>query len=207
MNQEPDNSLADDLEGQEFNQVPWAKCQARAEWYEEVELTVEEMGRTLRYFKWKRYWWLTLMPGKFNESGEPIESSDTSLPVGVEDGLHAYAHWQSQVYNSIITSCVGHWRKYLLSHSLGATWLGNYPPPVDPTPVRPYCGHQTSDAKQAPITKVSAKSTTSELSTSPHNSNVDEPLEIVGDDDGDTPGGADAGIDAEINAEEMFVDD
>ena len=65
-NQEPDNSLADDVEGREFDRVQWAKCQARAERYkEEVELTVEEMGRTLRYFEWKRDWWLTLMPGKF----------------------------------------------------------------------------------------------------------------------------------------------
>ena len=207
-NREPDNSLADDMEGQEFDRVQWAKCQARAERYEEeVELTVEEMGRTLRYFEWKRDWWLTLVPGKFNTSGEPIKPSDMSLPVGIEDGLRAYAHRQSQVYNDLITSFVGHWRKYLLSHSLGATWLGNYPPPVDPIPVRPSRGHQKSDAERAPIAKVSAKSATSELPATPHDSDVDEPLEIIGDDDGDTPGGADAGIDAEIDAEEMFSED
>ena len=39
----------------------WARCQARAERYEEeVELTVEEMRRTLEFFKWKSHWWLTL---------------------------------------------------------------------------------------------------------------------------------------------------
>ena len=152
-----------------------------------------------------------LVPGALapsvNTSGEPIESPDTCLPVGVEDGLRAYAHRQSQVYDDLVASFVGHWRGYLLSRSLGATWLGNYPPPVDPTPVRPSRGHQKSDAKPAPIAKVSAKSTTSELPTTSHDSDMDEPLEIIGDDNGDTSREADAGIDAEVDAEEMFADD
>ena len=39
----------------------WARCQARAERHEEeVQLTVEEMRRTLEFFKWKSRWWLTL---------------------------------------------------------------------------------------------------------------------------------------------------
>jgi len=37
------------------------RAQARAERYEEeVKLTVEEMGRTLQYFKWKGSWWQSI---------------------------------------------------------------------------------------------------------------------------------------------------
>ena len=70
-------------------------CQARAERYEEeVELTVEEMGRTLWYFEWKRDWWLAFVSDRSNASGKCNTSGKCNIPlsVKVQDGLHAY-HW------------------------------------------------------------------------------------------------------------------
>ena len=49
---EPTPTTIDDPETVDSMRVHWAKCQARADRYEEeVALTVEEMGRTLRYFE------------------------------------------------------------------------------------------------------------------------------------------------------------
>ena len=180
------------------------KCQARAERYEEeVQLTVEEMGRTLRYFEWKRDWWSSFVSGGSNVSGEFDTSSKSNAPLsaGVQDGLCAYARRQSHVYNDLIASFVSHWRKYLLAHSLGAAWLDNYPPPVDPAPARPSRGHRRSDAGPSPVTEVSVKPTISNPRTTPHDLDVDAPLD--GGSDDDTPGE----IDAEIDAEEMLMED
>ena len=58
-NDEPSIPTAslDDPELVDSMRVHWAKCQARADRYEEeVQLTVEEMGRTLCYFEWKKGW-------------------------------------------------------------------------------------------------------------------------------------------------------
>jgi len=52
---------ANNTEAADSMRVHWAKCQARAERYEEeVVLTIEEMGRTLCYFEWKESQWLSL---------------------------------------------------------------------------------------------------------------------------------------------------
>ena len=203
-NQEPNSALLDGVESQDFERVQWAKCQARAERYEEeVQLTVEEMGRTLRYFEWKRDWWSSFVSGGSNVSGEFDTSSKSNAPLsaGVQDGLRAYARRQSHVYNDLIASFVGHWRKYLLAHSLGAAWLDNYPPPVDPAPARPSRGHRRSDAGPSPVTEVSVKPTISNPPTTPHDLDVDAPLD--GGSDDDTPGE----IDAEIDAKEMLMED
>ena len=46
------NTPVDDAEVANSMHVHWAKCQAQAEQYEEeVVLTIEEMGRMLRYFE------------------------------------------------------------------------------------------------------------------------------------------------------------
>ena len=191
VDQGSNHALADSAESQEFERVQWAKCQARAERYEEeVELTVEEMGRTLQYFEWKRDWWLSFV------SAEP----NASLPIDIQAGLCAYAHRQSSMYSDLIASFVNYWRKYLLANSLGTTWLGNYPPPVDPAPSRPSRGHRRSDARPSSIARVSA---TSKLPTTPHDNNTDAPLESGSEDDGDAQGETDA----EIDAEEMFAED
>ena len=48
-----ESSTAVDPERTDSMRAHWAKCQARAERYEEAKLVVEEMGWTLRYFDWK----------------------------------------------------------------------------------------------------------------------------------------------------------
>lgn len=50
-----------DSEVTELMYINWARCQAQANWYkEEVALTIEEMGRTLHYFEWKKALWMSL---------------------------------------------------------------------------------------------------------------------------------------------------
>ena len=117
--------------------------------------------------------------GECDTSGK----SNAPLSVEVQDGLHAYTHQQSHMYNDLIASFVGHWRKYLLAHSLGAAWLDNYPPPVDPAPVQPSHGHQRSDTGPSPVTEVSAKPTISNSPTTPHDLNMDTPLDGGSNDD------------------------
>ena len=114
-----------DVVNEDFERVQWAKCQARAERYEEeVQLTVEEMGRTLRYFEWKRDWWLSLVPTKSNS------------PPDVLRGLRAYAHRQSHLYDDLVTSYVLHWRTYLSARSLSSSWLDKYASRAGPTPAQ-----------------------------------------------------------------------
>ena len=103
----------------------WAKCQARAERYEEeVSLTVEEMGRILSYFEWKWSWWLSLQSAR--------ESSDSPPPASVQHGLRAYAHRQAKVYEILIYSFANKWRKSLDSHKLSPAWLSRYPATANP---------------------------------------------------------------------------
>ena len=107
----------------------WARCQARAERYEEeVELTLEEMRRTLEFFKWKSRWWLSLQDVRANSITPPDPQ--------VAHGLRAYAHRQASIYSSLIAVYVQHWRGFLLEHSLGQQWLILYPT-TSPSPTRP----------------------------------------------------------------------
>jgi hypothetical protein len=103
----------------------WARCQARAERYEEeVKLTVEEMRRTLRFFEWKSQQWLSL---------RSVRASSTVPPdPQVEHGVRAYAHRQASIYSSLVTIYIKHWRKSLLQHSLGSEWLARYPTAPSP---------------------------------------------------------------------------
>ena len=108
----------------------WARCQARAERYEEeVELTIEEMRRTLEFFKWKSQWWLALQDSRAS-SPEPPDPQ-------VVHGLRAYAHRQSSIYSSLVTTYINHWQEFLVERSLGLQWLGLYtsipPQPTEPT--------------------------------------------------------------------------
>lgn len=108
----------------------WARSQARAERYEEeVQLTLEEMRRTLEFFKWKSAWWLTLQNTR--------ASSETPPDPQVEHGLRAYAHRQASVYASLVTIFINHWRKFLVKHSLGTEWLSLYPAPPSPPTTEP----------------------------------------------------------------------
>ena len=122
-----ENTTTDDIEAADSMRVHWAKCQARAERYEEeVALTVEEMGRTLCYFEWKKSWWLSLQNERANSSIPP--------PADVQRGLHAYACRQANVYDNLITSFASQWRKVLVSHKPRPHWLSQYPAAVNPQP-------------------------------------------------------------------------
>jgi hypothetical protein len=186
------------VDSHDFDRVQWAKCQARAERYEEeVQLTVEEMGRTLRYFEWKRDWWLSLKP----------QSGNSTYPPDVQDGLRAYVCRQSHLYNKLITLFIAHWRTYLIAHSLGSSWLNAYTSRADPVPSRPSRGHQ----KASPSSVLTGPTVpgSSEPPTSPK-SIVDAPLDSESDND---PDGEDNAVDAEGDAEgyvdddDMFADD
>ena len=103
----------------------WARCQARAERYEEeVQLTLEEMRRTLKFFEWKSDRWLT--------SQDQRTTSETAPDLQVQHGLRAYAHRQAAMYSSLVKIFADHWRKFLAEHSLGLDWLCEYP--VTPPP-------------------------------------------------------------------------
>ena len=125
---------------QQSYRAHWARAQARAEQYEEeVGLTVEEMGRTLQYFKWKKSWWQSISSERAQSSNPP--------PLDVQDGLRAYAHRQSDIYDKLITLYVNDWRSFLLANALGSSWLCNYPVGAHPAPpARPRRGHRKSDA-------------------------------------------------------------
>ena len=103
----------------------WARCQARAERYEEeIALTLEEMGRPLQYFEWKRSWWLSLRSER--------EESELPPPAAVRHGLRAYAYRQANVYDTLVHLFANQWRKTLVSHKLYPTWLSRYPATGDP---------------------------------------------------------------------------
>lgn len=114
----------------------WARCQARAERYEEeVQLTLEEMRRTLEFFRWKSRRWLTL--------GDARAKSNTPPDPQVEHGLRAYAHRQALTYSSLVTIYVNHWRTFLINNSLGAQWLSLYP--VMPPPATEVASDENVD--------------------------------------------------------------
>ena len=123
--------------------VHWVKCQARAERYEEeVALTVEEMGRTLRYFQWKKSWWISLQSNREKSANPP--------PVEVQQGLRAYALRQAHVYETLTISFVNQWRKLLTLYGLGSSWLCRYPIATNPLSTKPSCGHSRSGLKPIP---------------------------------------------------------
>ena len=166
-------STVADSELNDSMRAHWAKCQARAERYEEeVTLTIEEMGRTLRYFEWKESWWLSLQSER--------EKSDFPPPVSVQRGLQAYALRQANVYRILILSFINRWRKTLLSlpHNLRPAWLSRYPataysqgrsqpgvPHAIPPPLSSSLFH--SDVTGAPLT------TEMEISDDDHSGNDD----------------------------------
>ena len=121
----PINTVTESQEVTESMRTHWAKCQARADRYEEeVTLTVEEMGRTLRYFEWKKASWLSRQATR--------EKLPTPPSIEVCSGLRAYAYRQANVYEMLVTVFVNRWRKVLVANSLGADWLSRYP--VTPNP-------------------------------------------------------------------------
>ena len=188
-----------DADSQDFNRVHWAKCQARAERYEEeVKLTVEEMGRTLRYFEWKRDWWLSLKP----------ESSDSNHPSQIRDGLCAYACRQSHLYDNLVTLYVTHWRTYLTSHSLGSSWLGKYAShAASCTSLIP--SHPSRTRQEVDADPGSTATTVSALSKPPSNLQllVDSPLDSGSEDGVGRDNNVISDTEGEMDPEDMFADD
>ena len=135
----PSVSATDMKEQHQSHRAHWARAQARAERYEEeVKLTVEEMGRTLQYFKWKSSRWQSISSERSRSNNPP--------PPHVQDGLRAYAHRQSNTYDKLITLFVNHWHHFLSAHSLASSWLSDYPLDAHPIPpARPRRGHQRPD--------------------------------------------------------------
>ena len=149
---DPTSTVAEDLEVVDSMRVHWAKCQARAERYEEeVTLTVEEMGRTLRFFEWKKAQWLSLQSSRTRSATPPS--------IQVQRGLRAYSCRQVHIYNTLITSFVNLWRKFLVPNKLGSEWLRQYPVATDPLSIGPSRGHSrpTTESDLAPAHNVSAQ--------------------------------------------------
>jgi len=166
-------TVANNAEVADSMRVHWAKCQARAERYEEeVLLTVEEMGRTLNYFRWKQSWWLSL--------GSERAKSDHPPPEDVQRGLSAYAHHKAAIYETLIVSFASRWRKSLVSHDLCPIWLSQFPDTTDPLPSRPSRGHSRPETEAAPTaTDNESTQTESDLSlpvTQPASETIDTPL-------------------------------
>jgi len=166
-------TVANDAEVADSMHVHWVKCQARAERYEEeVLLTVEEMGRTLNYFRWKQSWWLSL--------GSEHSKSDHPPPEDVQRGLSAYTHRQAAIYETLIVSFASRWRKSLVSHDFRPIWLSQFPDTADPLPSQPSRGHSRPETKAAPTaTDNESTQTESDLSllvTQPASETIDAPL-------------------------------
>ena len=160
-----------------------------------MQLTVEEMGRTLWYFEWKRDWWISLVS----------QCSISNCRSDIQDGLRAYARQQSNLYDELITLFVTHWRPYLSAHSLGASWLGNYLSHANPTPVQSSRHHQKAENHSAAV--AANVPTPPKLSTNPE-SLMDAPLDSGSDNDSDGDGsGADVEEDDYVENEDMFADD
>jgi len=196
---DPISSAAEDLQVVDSMRVHWAKCQARAERYEEeVALTVEEMGRTLRFFEWKKSEWLSLRSSRALSNSPP--------PIEVQRGLRAYSSRQVYIYDTLIVSFVNLWRKFLVPNNLGSEWLRQYPVATDPLSTGPSRGHSrpTADPGLTPASNVSAQAD-SPPSPSPvippiTDINTDPPME----DDAESGDDSDYAIDEEEESDFGF---
>ena len=169
----------------------WAKCQARAERYEEeTALTLEEMGRTLLYFEWKQAWWLSLQSER--------ENSKTPPPDVVQRGLQAYAQRQANVYKNITFSFANKWRKTLCSHNLYPGWLSRYPAASNPQDCSqpkadPKVPHASDKTPLPPLSPGDVAPMTNELETSDDVSMADELEASDGEDEGENSDDEDEG--------------
>jgi hypothetical protein len=188
-------TVTSDADIQDFDRVHWAKCQARAERYEEeVKLSVEEMGRTLRYFEWKRDWWLSLKP----------KHSSPNYPFEIQQGLRAYASRQSHLYDELVTLFVAHWRAFLAARSLGSSWLGQYTSRPD---LKRVCDRRKVDNGSRPT--AANVPGDSNLPINPE-SLMDAPLDS-GSEDHREGGGMDSDVEGDmgdyLDADDMFADE
>jgi hypothetical protein len=115
------NTGINDPELEDIMRVEWCKATARAERFqEEVELVVEEMRRTLLFFKWTVAEWEQRGAARV---GEPAIDGDTMT------GLRAYAARQAALYCRLVTVFIGDWYECLDRKSLGSSWLSGYERP------------------------------------------------------------------------------
>lgn len=189
----PVSTIIDDPEAADSMRVHWAKCQARAERYEEeVALTVEEMGRTLRYFEWKKTWWASLQLER--------EKSATPPPLDIQQGLCAYAYRQIHVYDTLIVSFVNRWRNTLVFHGLGINWLHRYPLAIDPLSTQPSRGHPkpaVPELHPSPAGNLSTQVDPPSSSSLPLSPNVDFGIDPPMESDAESSGGSDYHIEDE----------
>lgn len=109
-----------DPELQDVMRVEWCKAVAQAEWFrEEVELVVEEMRRTLLFFKWAAGNWEQMGEACV---GEPIDE-------GTVVGIKAYTARQAVLYRQLVNIFIQDWYEALEHKSLGSHWLPNYTRP------------------------------------------------------------------------------
>jgi len=115
------NTGVSDPELEDVMRVEWCKATAQAERFEEeVELVVEEMRRTLLFFKWKAGRWVELGEARV---GEPTMDEDTTA------GIRAYAARQAALYCQLVDVFIKDWYGCLELKSLGSDWLSAYPRP------------------------------------------------------------------------------
>lgn len=104
--------------------VEWCKAQERAVRYEEeVELVVEEMRRTLAFFKWLANKWERRAISSSSSPGGP------GIDQAIVQGISAYAYKQAGIYRDLVDVFIGNWYELLKRESLGSSWLHEYPPP------------------------------------------------------------------------------
>jgi hypothetical protein len=117
-----DTSTSADKEGFSASlRVEWCKAQARAARYEEeVGLVIEEMRRTLNYFKWLANEW---------ESRAASSPGSPSVDQVTVCGISAYAHKQAAIYRGLVDVFIGDWYGPLKQQTPALSWLSDYPPP------------------------------------------------------------------------------
>ena len=197
-----DTAAADAGKLADYMRAHWAKCQARAERYEEeVALTVEEMGRTLRYFEWKRSWWLSLQSVRARSESPP--------PAEVQRGLQAYAHRQANIYQTLITSFVTRWRKTLIALELNPPWLSRYPTTVNsPSPSPPQQGHPQQETESiAGVVDPEASHTALRSPSSPSQHHGDDTTPTIDMEVDDASGDTDAPLANDVETDNGNDDD
>jgi hypothetical protein len=85
---------------------------------EEIGLVVEEMRRTLAFFKWLACEW---------EKRATFQSED--MDKTTNRGISAYAYKQATIYRKLVDIFIGDWYWCLKQRSLGLSWLKEYPAP------------------------------------------------------------------------------
>lgn len=112
-------------EMEEYILVDWARAQERAKRFEEeIELCTEEMRRTLCFFSWNSSEW--------TKRAEARADINTSPSDNVLEGLQAYAHCRSAMFQDLITVFVNDWYRCLEPKGLGKQWLSSYSALITP---------------------------------------------------------------------------